>query len=347
MTVQADYVWMDGRFVKWPEAKIHVMTHALHYGTGVFEGIRAYPSDGDLLVFRLRDHMARLFNSATIYQLSCDFTAGELCDATLELLRRNKIQATAYIRPIIYSSHLDVRLDIPKGSSSVAICAFPMKKLFERAGLNACISSWRRIDDSSTPPLAKACGNYINSILAKSEASSNGFDDAILLDRNGLVSEGSGENIFIVRSGKLVTPPLTCSILPGITRETVMTVAQDSGIRVEERAVSRAELYASDEVFFTGTAAEIEPILTIDRRMISDGKAGPVTRKLIDLYGKIVRGKEPKYTHWVTSVCDNASLARPLETKDTGRGKDHTSLISNASWSNFESDLLRETRPQS
>ncbi len=347
MTVQADYVWMDGKFVNWSEAKIHVMTHALHYGTGVFEGIRAYPSDGDLLVFRLRDHIARLFNSATIYQLNCDFTADELCNATLELLRRNKIRATAYIRPIIYASHLDVRLDILKGSSSVAICAFPMEKLFERAGLNVCISSWRRIDDSSTPPLAKACGNYINSILAKIEASSNGFDDAVLLDRNGLVSEGSGENIFIVKSGKLATPPLTCSILPGITRETVMTVAQDLGIRVEERAVSRAELYTSDEIFFTGTAVEIVPILTIDRRTVSDGKAGPVTRRLIDLYGRIVRGKEPRYTHWVTSVYGNASLTKPLETEDMRQGKVNTSLTSHASWSDFESDLLRETRPQS
>jgi len=224
----------------------------------------------------------------------------------LELLRKNKIQATTYIRPIVYASHLDVRLDILKGSSSVAICAFPMEKLFEREGLNVCVSSWRRIDDSSTPPLAKACGNYINSILAKIEASSNGFDDAILLDRNGAVSEGSGENIFIVKSGKLVTPPLTCSILAGITRETVMTVAEDLGIKVEERAISRAELYTSDEVFFTGTAAEIEPILTIDGRTVSDGRAGPITRKLVDLYGRIVRGKEPKYVRWVTSVYGKA-----------------------------------------
>lgn len=347
MTVQADYVWMDGKFVNWSEAKIHVMTHALHYGTGVFEGIRAYPSNGDLLVFRLRDHMARLLNSATVYRLNCDFTADELCNATLELLRKNKIRTTAYIRPIIYASHLDVRLDILEGSSSVTICAFPMEKLFERAGLNVCISSWRRIDDSSTPPSAKACGNYINSILAKIEASSNGFDDAIFLDRNGLVSEGSGENIFIVESGKLATPPLTCSILPGITRETVMTVAQDLGVRVEERAIRRTELYTSDEIFFTGTAAEIEPILTIDRRTVSDGKAGPVTRRLIDLYRRIVQGKEPKYTHWVTSVYGNESLAKPVETQNMRQRKDHTSLTSHASWSDFESDLLRETRPQS
>lgn len=306
MTAKADFVWMDGKFVNWPEAKIHVLTHALHYGTGVFEGIRAYPSEENLGVFRLQDHMARLFNSAKVYRLKCNFTVDELCDATLELLRKNKIQATTYIRPIVYASHLDVRLDILKGSSSVAICAFPMEKLFEREGLNVCVSSWRRIDDSSTPPLAKACGNYINSILAKIEASSNGFDDAILLDRNGAVSEGSGENIFIVKSGKLVTPPLTCSILAGITRETVMTVAEDLGIKVEERAISRAELYTSDEVFFTGTAAEIEPILTIDGRTVSDGRAGPITRKLVDLYGRIVRGKEPKYVRWVTSVYGKA-----------------------------------------
>jgi branched-chain amino acid aminotransferase len=165
-----------------------------------------------------------------------------------------------------------------------------------------CVSSWRRIDDSSTPPLAKACGNYINSILAKIDASANGFDDAILLDRNGMVSEGTGENIFIVKSGKLATPSLTCSILPGITRDTVMVVASDLRIGVEERAISRAELYMSDEVFFTGSAAEIEPILSIDKRTISDGKVGPTTAKLVDIYRKIVRGKEPRYLHWISKV---------------------------------------------
>jgi len=347
MTVQADCVWMDGKFVNWSEAKIHVMTHALHYGTGVFEGIRAYPANGDLCVFRLKEHMSRLFNSAVVYQLKCDFTIDELCNTTLELLRRNKIRASAYIRPIIYASHLDVRLDVLKGSSSIAICAFPMERLFDRAGLKVCVSSWRRIDDSSTPPLAKACGNYINSILAKIEASSNGYDDAVLLDRNGTVSEGSGENIFIVKSGKLVTPPLTCSILPGITRETVMTVARDLGVRVGERAISRAELYTSDEVFFTGTAAEIEPILAIDGRAVSDGNVGPMTKRLIDLYGMIVRGKEPRYDHWLTSVYGDASPTKPIETRDTRRGKDHTDLASRVGWSDFESDLLQETRPQS
>jgi len=347
MTVQADYVWMDGKFVNWPEAKIHVMTHALHYGTGVFEGIRAYPADGDLCVFRLTEHMSRLFNSAMVYRLKCNFTIDELCNATLELLRKNKIRASAYVRPIIYASHLDVHLDVLKGSSSIAICAFPMERLFDRAGLKVCVSSWRRIDDSSTPPLAKACGNYINSILAKIEASNNGYDDAILLDRNGTVSEGSGENIFIVKSERLVTPPLTCSILPGITRETIMTVAQDIGIRVEERAISRSELYTSDEVFFTGTAAEIEPILTIDGRTISDGKIGPVTKKLSDLYGRIVHGKEPRYAHWLTSAYGRSSPSKPVETENTRQEKCHTGLASRASWSDFESDLLRETRPQS
>jgi branched-chain amino acid aminotransferase len=306
MTAQADYVWMDGKLVDWADAKVHVMTNALHYGTGVFEGIRAYPSGSELYVFRLREHMRRLSNSAMVYRLECNFTIDQLCSATLELLRKNKIHTTAYIRPILYASQLDVRLDILNGPTSIAICAFPMEKLFEKQGLRVCVSSWRRIDESSTPPLAKACGNYINSILAKIEASSNGFDDAILLDRNGNVSEGSGENIFIVKSGKLVTPPLTCSILPGITRDTVMTIAQDSGIKVEERVISRAELYTSDEVFFTGTAAEIEPILEVDGRAVSDGKAGPITKKLVDQYRKIVRGEEPRYKHWLTSVYSKA-----------------------------------------
>jgi branched-chain amino acid aminotransferase len=302
MIVQADYVWMDGNFVKWQDAKVHVMTRALHYGAGVFEGIRAYPSNGGLGVFRLQDHMTRLLKSASVYRLKCRFTVDELCIATLELLRKNKIDSSAYIRPILFSSDLAVNLDTLNGSSSIAICTFPMERLFEKPGLNVCVSSWRRIDDSSTPPLAKACGNYINSILAKIDASANGFDDAILLDRNGMVSEGTGENIFIVKSGKLVTPSLTCSILPGITRDTVMVVASDLRIGVEERAISRAELYMSDEVFFTGSAAEIEPILSIDKRTISDGKVGPTTAKLVDIYRKIVRGKEPRYLHWISKV---------------------------------------------
>jgi branched-chain amino acid aminotransferase len=302
MTVQADYVWMDGNLVKWQDAKVHVMTRALHYGAGVFEGIRAYPSNGDLGVFRLQDHMTRLLKSANVYRLKCRFTIDELCSATLELLRKNKIDSSAYIRPIMFSSDLAVNLDTLNGSSSIAICTFPMERLFEKSGLNVCVSSWRRIDDSSTPPLAKACGNYINSILAKIDASANGYDDAILLDRNGMVSEGTGENIFIVKSGKLATPSLTCSILPGITRDTVMVVASDLRIGVEERAISRAELYMSDEVFFTGSAAEIEPILSIDKRTISDGKVGPTTAKLVDIYRKIVRGKEPRYLHWISKV---------------------------------------------
>lgn len=302
MTVQADYVWMDGNLVKWQDAKVHVMTRALHYGAGVFEGIRAYPSNGGLGVFRLQDHMTRLLKSASVYRLKCRFTVDELCSATLELLRKNKIGSSAYIRPIMFSSDLAVNLDTLNGSSSIAICTFPMERLFEKSGLNVCVSSWRRIDDSSTPPLAKACGNYINSILAKIDASANGYDDAILLDRNGMVSEGTGENIFIVKSGKLATPSLTCSILPGITRDTVMVVASDLRIGVEERAISRAELYMSDEVFFTGSAAEIEPILSIDKRTISDGKVGPTTAKLVDIYRKIVRGKEPRYLHWISKV---------------------------------------------
>jgi branched-chain amino acid aminotransferase len=177
-----------------------------------------------------------------------------------------------------------------------------MERLFDKPGLHICVSSWRRINVSSTPPLAKACGNYINSILAKIDASANGYDDAILLDQNGMVSEGTGENIFLVQSGKLVTPSLTCSILPGITRDTVMVVASNLGINVQEREIDRAELYTSDEVFFTGSAAEVEPILTIDRRTISDGKAGPITTKIADIYRRIVRGKEPKYLHWISKV---------------------------------------------
>jgi len=302
VAVKADYVWMDGQFVNWSDAKIHVMTRGLHYGIGVFEGIRAYPVNGTVGVFRLKDHMVRLQHSARIYRLRLNFTIEELCNATLELLRKNRIQSSAYIRPILYSSDIAVNLDTLNGSSSIAVITFPMERLFEKPGVNVCVSSWRRIGDSSTPPLAKACGNYINSILAKLDGTASGFDDAILLDQNGMVSEGTGENIFIVRSGRLVTPPLTSSVLPGITRDTVIVVASDIGIPLEEREISRTELYTSDEVFFTGSAAEIEPILTIDRRPISDGKAGPITSKLVETYRRIVRGKELKYFYWITKA---------------------------------------------
>lgn len=302
MAVKADYVWMNGRFVNWSDATIHVMTRGLHYGIGVFEGIRAYPVNGSVGVFRLKEHMVRFRNSALVYRLKLNYTIDELCNAILELLRKNRIQSSAYIRPILYSSDIAVNLDTLNGSSSIAIITFPMERLFEKPGLNVCVSSWRRISDSSTPPLAKACGNYINSILAKLDATANSFDDAILLDQKGMVSEGTGENIFIVKAGRLITPPLASSVLPGITRDTVMVVASDQGIPVEEREISRTELYTSDEVLFTGSAAEIEPILTIDRRPISEGKAGPITAKLVETYRRIVRGKEPKYLHWVTKA---------------------------------------------
>jgi branched-chain amino acid aminotransferase len=302
MKFSANYVWLDGRIVKWEEAKIHVLTHALHYGTSIFEGIRAYWTGKDLLIFRLDDHIDRMFRSAKILGVKVPYTADELRRAIIETLRANSFREDVYIRPLLFVSTPTVTLDVRMLEVSLAVIAFPFGKYLPPEGIRAAVVSWRRVSNTMLPVMAKIGGIYVNSVLALVEARNKGFDEAILMDANGYIAEGSGENVFIVRKGKIYTPPTYASILEGITRDTVIKLAIDEGMYVEERPIAREEIYIADEVFLVGTAAEITPVVEIDGRIIGDGKPGPVTKKLAELYAKVVRGQVEKYLRWVTPV---------------------------------------------
>jgi branched-chain amino acid aminotransferase len=300
------FVWMNGELVEWDRANVPILTHALHYGTAVFEGIRAYKTDSGLSIFRLKDHMRRLKGSAHVYLMDLPYSESELCEATTTLLAKNEMHDSAYIRPIAFKAEGGINLDYREVPTWVAIVAFSFNKYHEKEGLDVCVSSWRRTGEPSVPSLAKASGHYINAVLARVEAAQNGFDEAIFLDHRGFVSEGTGENIFIVRNGTLHTPPLSAAILEGITRDTVRTIAQDQDLKVQERDIARAELYTCDEAFFTGTAVEISPIVSVDRRKIDDGNPGPVTRKVQKLFSNVVSGNNRQYDHWLTPVYPKA-----------------------------------------
>ena len=300
------FVWMNGELVEWDRANVPILTHALHYGTAVFEGIRAYKTDSGLSIFRLKDHMRRLKGSAHVYLMDLPYSESELCEATTTLLATNEMRDSAYIRPIAFKAEGGINLDYREVPTWVAIVAFSFNKYHEKEGLDVCVSSWRRTGEPSVPSLAKASGHYINAVLARVEAAQNGFDEAIFLDHRGFVSEGTGENIFIVRNGTLHTPPLSAAILEGITRDTVRTIAQDQDLKVQERDIARAELYTCDEAFFTGTAVEISPIVSVDRRKIDDGNPGPVTRKVQKLFSNVVSGNNRQYDHWLTPVYPKA-----------------------------------------
>lgn len=296
------YVWMDGRFVEWEKATVHVSVHALHYGTAVFEGIRAYMGK-NLYVFRLPEHLNRLMSSAKMLGLKSPYSVRELSDAIVELLRKNEFKTDLYIRPLLYVGRGSIGLDISKNEVNALIFAFPFPRYFEKPeGLKVCVSSWRRIDDDSSPPMAKVSGNYVNSVLATMEARRAGYDEAIFLDQKGYVSEGPGENIFLVRNGSLATPPLCASILEGITRNTVMELAREEGFKVEERMISRGELYLADELFFTGSAAEIMPIVEVDGRPVGEGKPGEITLRVRERFIKIVRGEDESHKEWLTPI---------------------------------------------
>ena len=299
---EAKYIWFDGRLVPWEEAKIHVMTHSLHYGTAVFEGIRAYYNKGELYVFRLRDHLRRMERSAKIYGFPFKYDVETLEQAVIELLRANQIKEDAYIRPITFLGYGTIGLVFTEVPSHTAIIAFPFGRYFEKEGVHVVVSSWRRITGESTPPIAKVSGHYVNSVLAKMEALKNGYDEAIMLDSRGYVSEGSGENVFIVRDGVIVTPPVSSDILEGITRDTIIKLAKEEGFKVEVREIPRAELYVSDEIFLVGTAAEVTPVLSVDGRPVGDGKIGPVTSKIRSVYRSIVCGEDDRHPEWRTPV---------------------------------------------
>jgi branched-chain amino acid aminotransferase len=302
---QVDLIWQNGELVAWEDAKVHVLTHGLHYGTGVFEGIRAYDTEHGPAIFRHRDHLARLFKSAELYYMPIPFTLEELRRATHELVTANGL-SECYIRPIAFRGYGQMGLYPLDCPVEVAIAAWPWGAYLgedgKKLGIRAKVSSWRRISPDSLIPHAKASGQYLNSVLAKVEASKAGYQESILLDSRGFVSEGSGENIYVVREGEILTPPQTAGILDGINRRSIIQIARDLGYTVVERDLARAELYLADEVFMTGTAAELCPVREIDDHAIGSGVPGPVTTELGRVFDDALHGRDPRYLDWIDVV---------------------------------------------
>jgi len=303
MVDPAKWIWMDGEFIRWHDANVHILTHSLHYGLAVFEGIRCYEcSDGRSGVFRLKEHIDRLYNSAHIGMMEIPFSRNEIMEACKETLRMND-QVEGYIRPLAFIG--DGVMGVHPQDNPVRVSIITWKwgaYLGDDAleqGSRVKTSSYARHHVNAMMTKAKICGNYVNSILAKREAVALGYDEAVMLDTDGYVSEASGENIFLVRNGRIKTPPLT-SILPGITRDSVMTIANDLGIEIAEQRFTRDELYVADEVFFTGTAAEITPVREIDGRVIGAGRPGSVTKEIQSKYFRAVRGELAQYSEWIS-----------------------------------------------
>jgi branched-chain amino acid aminotransferase len=294
-----DKIWMDGELVAWDDAKVHVLTHTLHYGCGVFEGIRAYETSRGPAVFRLTPHIRRLFNSAKIFMLDVPFTPDQLIAATKETIRANAVPS-CYIRPLVYLGYGEMGLNIAPCAVNVAIAVWPWGTYLGDEGIEhgvrMKISSWRRHDPNALPPAAKGTGMYINSSMAKLEAVKAGYDEAILLSPQGYVSECTGENIFIVKDGVIHTPPVSAGALEGITQDSVRTIARDLGIEYHEANILRSDLYTADEAFLSGTAAEIVPIRSVDDREV--GEPGPITRRIQETYFAAVRGQIDQYKDW-------------------------------------------------
>lgn len=304
MLEKTEKIWMDGRLVNWDDAKVHVLTHTLHYGLGVFEGIRCYDTPSGPAIFRLDEHVSRLLKSALIFLMEVPYTEEEIKEAIIATVRANKIKE-CYIRPIAYIGYGAMGL-YPKGAPvNLSIAVWPWGAYLGeegvKSGIRVKVSSFIRNHVNANMTMAKVCGYYVNSQLAKKEAILCGFDEALLLDTEGYISEGSGENIFMVRSGILKTTPIT-SILEGITRDSILTIAEREGLTVREDRSTRDELYIADEAFFTGTAAEITPIREIDGRTIGDGTPGVVTKKLQSIFFDVVAGKNKDYEHWLTYI---------------------------------------------
>lgn len=298
-------VWMNGKLVDFADAKISVFTHALHYGSGVFEGERCYKTARGPEIFRLDDHLDRLMWSAKIYRMEIPYTIDELREATLETVRANGFEA-CYIRPLVYRGFGSLGVNPFPNPVDVAIGCYEWGKYLGpealEQGVDVCCSSWMRMAPNTIPAMAKATANYANSQLIKMEAITNGYHEGIALDHNGRISEGSGENLFVVWKGVLHTPPLSASALPGITRATVLTLAKELGVPVEEKTIPREMLYAAEELFFTGTAAEITPIRSVDRIPVGRGRRGPVTEKIQKAFFDIVEGRVPDRHGWLTPV---------------------------------------------
>jgi branched-chain amino acid aminotransferase len=297
---KTDKIWMDGELVDWDKAQVHVLTHTLHYGSGVFEGIRAYPTKRGPAVFRLTDHIKRLHDSAHLFMMDLPYSVDELVEATKATIRANDVES-CYIRPLAYLGYGEMGLNPLPCPVQVSIAVWPWGTYLGEEGLKngvrLKVSSWRRIDPNVNPVAAKGTGIYVNSSLAKVEALQSGYDEAILLNSHGFVAECTGENLFVVKHGKLVTPPLSSGALEGITRDSVMTIARDLGIEVREDNLLRSDLYLADEAFLTGTAAEIVPMRSVDDREI--GPPGEITRKIQEIYFATVKGEEDRYKDWL------------------------------------------------
>jgi branched-chain amino acid aminotransferase len=297
-----NYAYFEGRIVPYAEAKVGVLTHALNYGTGAFGGVRGYwnPDEEQLFVFRPIDHYKRLLNSGKLICAEIDHTPQDLRDITLELLRREEYREDVYIRPLIYKADELIGVRLHDLQDRIAIVSIPFTRYIEKdEGAHVTFSSWRRVDDNAIPARGKITGSYINSALIKTDAVRAGFDEALVLTNEGHVSEGSAENVFMVRDGVLITPPVTENILEGITRRTIITLAREEmGLEIVERPIDRTEIYLCEELFMTGTAAQVTAIVLVDHRKISDGVMGPITFQMRKWYDDVVRGRIPKYHHW-------------------------------------------------
>jgi len=306
---KTEKIWHNGKLIKWEEATIHVMSHVVNYGSSVFEGVRCYLQPNGPAIFRAREHARRLLMSAKIYRIECPFTEDELVEGFIELVKANKVWP-CYIRPIILRGYGEVGVNPFNSPTEVYIANYEWGKYLANAsghggqdeGVDVCVSSWSRLAPNTMPAMSKSGANYMNSQLIKMEAILNGYAEGIALDVNGYVSEGSGENLFIVRHGKLVTPPLGNSVLPGITRDSVLHLANEMKIPIVEQMIPREMLYVADEVFFTGTAAEITPIRSVDKITVADGRMGPITRALQKEFFGIVHGKVADRHNWLTPV---------------------------------------------
>jgi branched-chain amino acid aminotransferase len=300
---EAEMIWMNGEFVPWGDAKVHVLTHGLHYGTGIFEGIRCYETELGPAIFRHADHLKRLEQSAELYYLQLPYTAEEIGEATRELIRRNGLRS-CYIRPLAFRGYGEMGLFAQSSPIDVMIAVWPWGAYLgeegKKNGVRAKVSSWRRISAAGLIPHAKASGQYLNSILAKTESANAGYEEAILLDERGFVCEGSGENIYVVRDGEIVTPPHVAAILDGINRKSVIQIARDLGYTVVERDIARAELYIAEEVFLTGTAAELVPVREIDDHDL--GKPGEITRRVQERFEDALYGRAEEYREWLDPI---------------------------------------------
>ena len=297
------YVWFDGKYIQTEKATIPITTHAIHYGTSIFEGIRGYWNKKELNIFRLDDHVKRFRKSGQFYNISLKFTDKQITDAIIGICKKNNLKKSCYIRPFYFVGNYGINLHVTeKAPTHMAIFTFPFGDLFDKNGISVGVVSWRKFSDNSTPTQAKMGGNYLNSIIATQEAKQNGFDEAILLDQKGNVSEAPGENIFLVRDGKLITPSQSSSALEGITQDSIIKLGKDLDLEVSQRTISQSELLLAEEIFLTGTAAEITPVTRINKKIVGNGKVGNITKKMMSEFTDIVMRQNKDYEHWLTGV---------------------------------------------